>query len=329
MPNYLRTISKRLLTNFWLKAGSLIVAVIIWIGVSSQGRADKNFMNVPYELRNIPMNMEIVDRGISFVRITVRGPQNLIASLTPENIIVPIEIPDEVEEGEVRLTINPGNIQLPYQNQLSILQVTPTDIIIVLEDSISLSLPVKPMLQGSPAKGYELAGWEVTPVDADIRGPAQTLEQLTKILTEPIDVSGVNLTFNQRVGLEPSDKLVRVISPSRVTVTVKIQEKIIERTFPEFEVTVLLPDPDPGITIDQSVATITLKGPELVITSLQHQDISVLADCRNLPPGEHEIVLILANAPDQIESFVTDPPVITVTVPVFDPDDSPESSISK
>jgi YbbR-like protein len=329
MPNYLRSISGRLFKNFWLKLGSLAVAVIIWIGVSSQGRADRNFMTVPYELRNIPMNMEIVDRGISFVRVTVRGPQNLISSLTPENIIIPVEIPDDVEEGEVRLTINPGNIQLPYQNQLSILQVAPTEITVSLEDSISLRLPIQPMLRGSPAKGYELSGWEVTPVNADVRGPAQTLEQLTKINTEPIDVSGVNMTFNQRVGLEPSEKLVRVVSPSRVTVTVKIQEKIIERTFPEFEVTVLLPDPDPGITIDHTVATITLKGPELAITSLQQHDISVLADCRNLLSGNHKIGLVLANAPDQIESFVTDPSIVNVTVPEFEDDASSEQPVSK
>ncbi|MBN1354820.1 YbbR-like domain-containing protein [bacterium] len=315
MIDALHSLAKRLLSNFWLKLGSLILAVMIWIAVSSQGRTDKTFMHVPYELRNIPLNLEVVERGISFVQVTVRGPQNLLSSLTPENIIIPIEIPDEVNPGDISLTINPGAIQLPYKNQISILQVSPSDILIRLEETTLKTVSIQPLLKGIPAPGYELAGWEVTPEKAEIKGPEEILGAISRILTEPIDIASVNLTFNQRVRLEVPGNLVQITSPGRATVTVRIQEKIIERTFPEIEVTLLLPEPDPGIIIDPSITTITLKGPELVIATLQHKDVAVVADCRDLTPGMHEIPLSLANTPARISTFVTDPLAVTVTVP--------------
>jgi len=291
------------------------MALIIWISVSSQGRTDKTFLNIPYELRNIPLNMEIIDKGIGIVRISIRGPQNLISSLKSDDITIPIALPNDIEQGKVQLTINNNNVQTPFSNQLSILQVSPSNITVHLEELITDTRLINPFIKGSPIEGFKLTGWEIEPETVKIKGPANTLANLDKVMTEPIDITGVKYTFNQRVKLQSSNKFIHIVQPKHATVTIKIEEKIIERSFPEFEVTILAPDPDPGINLNPRVITITLKGPQSNISSLQPKDISVIADCQNLDPGTHEIILKLTGKSEQIHSYLIVPPKIKVIIP--------------
>jgi len=317
---FFNRIIRRVFANFWLKIGSLLLAIIIWTSVSNQGRTDKTFIGIPYELRNIPLNMEVTDRNIGIVQVAIRGPQNLISSLRAEDIIIPLELPNDVKQGEMHLKIHPSDVQTPYSNQLSILQVTPPDISIKLEKTMTAMRPIQPFIKGSPANGFELLDWLIEPPTVEIKGPYNSLTKLDKILTEPIDISGVNSTFKQRVRLESSSKFIHIVKPEHATISIRIKEKIIERTFPEFEITVLKPDPDPGITVYPNVITITIKGPLLGITSLQPKDIEVNVDCRNMTSGTHEIPLSIANQQAQLDSFNIDPPVVKVFVPTPNPE---------
>jgi len=315
IAKFLRITSQKLFSNFWWKLGALILAIVIWFTISSEGRADKTIVDIPYELRNLPLNLEIIDRGIGMVQITARGPQNLINSLKANDISVPVDMPDDVGPGDVKLLLTQNNVQTQYPNQITILQISPPEINIKLEETATKTVRIIPFVKGNPADGFELGTREVLPSNAEIIGPISMIESLGKIYTNQIDVEGVDRTFNERVELNPTDQLIRIVSPIRVTVTIEVNEKIIERTFPEFTVSVVTSEQDPGIEFDPGVVTLTMKGPQVVITTLQASDLEIIADLRELPPGSHEIPFVLKNPPERIISFVTDPESLTVIIP--------------
>ncbi len=315
----IKLIKRKLFANFWIKVGSLLVAIIIWVSVSTQGRADKTFINIPYDLENIPLNLEVVDRGIGVLQITVRGPQNLIPLLSPENISIPLELPDDISAGIVTLNVKPENIRTPYQNQISILQVTPETISITLENTISKTVLIQPFITGSPAQGYELGQRAVTPERADVQGPESVITDLDHVITEPIDITGATMTFNDRVDVKSSNKLVRIVKPKRVTVRLEIKEKIIERSFPEFVIKALLPKPDPGIVLQPEVISLTVVGTQRAVSALNSQQLQLVVDCRLLAPGKHLIPLKMSQLPPGISSFSADPDSIEVIVPEMEP----------
>jgi hypothetical protein len=321
-------IFRHLFANIWLKLGSLAVAIIIWYSLTSQGYADKTYVNVPYEFRNIPFNYEVIDRGVGYVSVTARGPQNLIVYLKSENLTIPIYLPDDISAGEFTFPIKPSDVHTPYPNQITILQVLPSETTIRLDTIGSKKVKIQPFLRGSTATGFDIESWTVDPDEAEIRGPVSQLEDLDKIFTEPIDISGVSMNFNERVEILPQENFIHVVEPLRVTVRIEIKEKIIDQSFPEFELTVLKPDSDPGITIKPNVVTVNISGPYRILKNLQPQDFRVIADCRELEPGTYNIPLILVQAPAEIVSHSIDPPAVEVIVPAFPEQEkpSPESS---
>ena len=319
MKQILLVLKIKFLSNFGIKILSLIVAIVIWISLASQGWADKTFIDIPYEIRNLPINLDVVDRGAGSIKVTARGPQNLISAMKPDSFSVPVILPDDVGSGVIAVDINTETIKTAYSNQITIMQVSPPSVTIKLEEVVTKTVRIIPYLKGTLASGFELGTIETQPQMAEIKGPNSLIEVTDRILTEPIDVTGVNITFNERVDLKSSDKLMRIVDPLRTTVTVEVKEKIIERTFPEFEINVLKSDPDPGISVDPSVATLTLKGPQRIITSLQTSDLDLVADCRELQAGNFEIPLVMNNQPSGIISYITDPPGVIAVVPTFQP----------
>ncbi len=311
----IRRFSLALVTNFWLKIGSFIVAVIIWFSINSQGRTDKTFLSIPYEVRNIPLNLEITERDVEVVKITLRGPQNLLSSLKPESISVVLSLPDTAEPGVIQLDVSRNNITAPYINQFSVLQILPETISFRLEKTITKTVSIKPFLRGSPSPDYELGTWEAIPPEAQIMGPTSIIEQLDTVLTEPIDINGVNMRFNERVELMPQNHLVRVVYPQRVTVVIEIKEKIIERSFTELEFKLISSNSETQISVSPPITTLFISGPQRILNQLQNSDIDIIADCRDLPPGEHVVPLILASQPNGIISFTLDPASVEVMIP--------------
>ena len=120
ITRFFGNVYRRTVHNFWWKLGSLTVAIVIWSVISVHGYPDKTLVNIPYELRNLPLALEVVDRGIGVLQVTAKGPQNLIAILKPENISIPIDIPDNVNPGEVKLPLSREDVITPYPNQISI-----------------------------------------------------------------------------------------------------------------------------------------------------------------------------------------------------------------
>ncbi len=318
-----RSLARRIFANFWLKIASLAVTVVIWISVTGQERTDKTFMNIPYEIRNIPLNMAVTERGEGFVRVTIRGPQNLITTLKPENISVVANLPDSVTEGEIRMELTHSNVSTPYSNQLSILQIGPGEITIKLQKTTTRMVAIKPFIRGAPAEYHELGPWEVIPPNVQIKGPVDTLDRIDSILTDPIEISGVTMTFNERVGLQPNDNQVRVVSPQRVTVKIAIREKMLERSFPEFLFSILQPHPDAELTASPSVVTLILSGPQRIVGTLQPHEVEVVADCTHLEPGSHMVPLLLESSFSEQLNFSTDPAAVEVHVPTPKPEPTP------
>lgn len=311
-------------TNLGLKIGSLVLALILWITITGQGTADRILRDIPYQIRSIPEDMVLTDKGIGMVSLRLRGPKSMIPTLKPEDCSVVLRLPEGTVEGETELEISHSNVMIPYSNQMSILQITPSVVRLTLDRIITKSVRIQPMLRGSTNPDFQLGQWRVTPPEAVLKGPRSILESVDTVFTEPIDISDQTLSFNERVSLRPGSPLVTVERPAKVSARIEILERMTERSFPEFEITVVPDVRDSGLMVSPLVVTLTISGPASALNRLKPTDIQLVADCSGLSPGEHSVKPVLVSNLEKIVSVVLDPETVQVTIP--EPEATPEPS---
>ena len=71
-------------------------------------------------------------------------------------------------------------------------------------DRTTRTLPVSPVITGTPAAGFEIASVSVTPLTVTVEGDADQLAALERADTEAVSASGASSDFSRVVGLRPA-----------------------------------------------------------------------------------------------------------------------------
>jgi len=100
----------------------------------------------------------------------------------------------------------------------------------VFENRKSRTVPVRPVITGSPAAGFEVASIIVEPTAVTIEGGAEQLSELAEADTDPVSVTGASSTVNMTVGLDLPTGLV-ALGDDSIHVTVTLRPVTSTRTF--------------------------------------------------------------------------------------------------
>lgn len=194
--------------------------------------------------------------------------------------------------------------------QLSTEEVTVTVPIEEVENVADKAINVD--WSGEPATGYRLLNVTVEPSSVLVSGPPALLQDIRVINTEPIDISGLNASFTQRVTLVLPDGIQREeVQPVVVEFDIEpiLTTSVVRRT-PEVRALA------EGLTatLEPEQVTVFLFGPLPVLDSIIETDVSVTVDLLDLDVGTHSvepIVTVLANGVE-VRSF--QPEFVTVTI---------------
>ncbi|MBI3750496.1 MAG: hypothetical protein HY263_02410, partial [Chloroflexi bacterium] len=127
---------------------------------------------------SVPTGFELGDPVLGQTTATVRGPQSTV---------------DRVQEVLARIQIQPSGIDVNQvvvlvpvdanQDELSPVDVTPTSVqvkIAVFTDRRTKTLPVNPVVAGTPAAGFEVASIVVDPIVVSVQGDANDLAAIDR-----------------------------------------------------------------------------------------------------------------------------------------------------
>ena len=73
--------------------------------------------------------------------------------------------------------------------------------ITIAQQEVTVALPILPQMQGSVADGYRIVAVTTDPAAVGVSGPLTLLQALSYLMTEPIDVSGLNGDLTRTVRL--------------------------------------------------------------------------------------------------------------------------------
>ncbi len=182
------------------------------------------------------------------------------------------------------------------------LQITPAEVTVTVDvqprpDVTELS--VVPKLIGEVPTGYFRRNYSWDPKTVVVRGDRVIVDAMNGIIsTDPIDLTGKNATFTQKVKLTLPIG-VTLPDPVEITVTVEIAPVIGSRQFDSIPVQTQGLDPaDFTITVQPERVSVIVSGPQPLLDALDASEISVIAPLGGLSAGKTSVTLQASvNAP--------------------------------
>ncbi len=204
-------------TNPWVKLGSLLVAVGLWaFALSGATRTGLFPGSIPLQLNNVPDQIAAT-ANIDTVRVRIAADQAIWRQLSLSSFVATADLSGRV----AGVTEVPVQLQLLIPN-VQVVEIQPKTVVIQLEPLVSKAKSIQVRTQGEPAAGFFASEATADPTTVSVRGPGSQIDRLDHV-TAVIDVAGANLDRDESVKVQAIDGSGRPIqglsfSPTKVHV---------------------------------------------------------------------------------------------------------------
>jgi YbbR domain-containing protein len=167
---------------------ALLIAYMLWYSLGGQRRertAVRGF-KAPLTLVNLPRDLVITTSVPDTVAVQLRGPLNVTGDPSmPLEVLLDLS---DARSGVHTYPIIEGDIQT--HPEVTVVSVDPAAITLELERLETITLPVRPTVEGTPAPGFAISEVRVAPAQLAIQGPGSLLTALEDVETSPVSVEG-------------------------------------------------------------------------------------------------------------------------------------------
>ena len=214
--------------NLTTKILAVVLAAILWLYVmNEQNPPLESSFTVPLQVRNSQAGFVVADLPPT-VRVKLRGPRSIIASVTTKDIVCDIDLKG-LTEGKHNV-----NITTYIPPSLELLEVYPDKAPIRVDAIVSRILPVEVRFTGVTPAGSKVTKTTITPEQVRLTGPRPNVNSVEKVITAVdmtdktapfqivIDPVPINLTGKEVDGL--------AVSPDKVSAAVEVTPDISRKT---------------------------------------------------------------------------------------------------
>ena len=192
-------------------------------------RLDEAQVRVAVDNGEVPAGLEISTPQLSVSSVTASGPESLLHRVDRALATVRIDQSGIDCCGQVDLV--PVDID---GRRVESVELNPSTVRVQIDVSTvetSRTVPIRPLLTGAPAAGFEVGTVSADPSVVTLRGAPEVLAAIGEVLTQPISLSGSNTTLHATGSLVIPDGA-RLADPADAepSIVVEIRETIATRT---------------------------------------------------------------------------------------------------
>ena len=203
-----------------LRLLALAMSVALWLAISVEDRESRTQRAVTASVTYDSPPDAVLIEPRQELQVVLSGPASQIAALDPRQVSVRVDL-SGAAPGRHTLSLGPGEVSLPAN--LRVESVTPNQITVEVDRRAEKQVRVEPVFTGEPAAGAQLGKVTMVPQVVVVEGPASRLERIDHLETQPIDLDGHALSFEETVGVVSPDPLVQIQQPARVKVRVPLK----------------------------------------------------------------------------------------------------------
>ncbi len=201
-----------------LKLMSVLLSALLWLAVAGDQVVERA-LPIPIEFTNLSSDVEMAEEPPTTVRVRVRGSSGVLSRLATGDLVAIVDL-REARPGQRLVHLAGPIVQAPFG--VDVVQVTPSNLSMTFEASVSKVVPIAPSLEGLPAAGSAIGAVTVEPASVVVVGPASVVDGTTEAVTESVPVAGATAAVTATVDVGVADPRARLRSPQRARVTVAI-----------------------------------------------------------------------------------------------------------
>lgn len=304
-------VPEKLPKNLILKLVSLFFAVFLWYFVVGEDKVDTTIY-VALEITNLPQDLVISNQFRKQIEVTVNGPRGLVRNISSQHITRPVNLA-KAQPGSYVIKNTPESIKITKGVQIQ--NIRPANITLTIDRLLAKELPIKPVLKGQPATGYEVDAFIANPPTLGLTAPASILEKDVFLLTKPIDITGRKADFTTQIHLDIREQISELIGEPVISVNVLIKEKQVTREFKGIPVEFNHEAKRTIYRLDHHQVDIKTELPyNLAGKDAQNFLFKAVLDADNLPPGRHELPVRIISTPPYITIKEIIPDLIQIDI---------------
>ncbi|MFT5694754.1 MAG: YbbR domain-containing protein [Myxococcota bacterium] len=214
---------------------ALTIAIILWAlahGASSIERAH----DVPIELEGMSDDLVVTEQTPMHINVRIMGSQAALRNVDTVKLRYPIDVAGS-KPGDADFEVDVSNFSLPRGAR--IVSRSPSRIFIHFEPRGRKAVGIRVDTLGELPEGYVLERVEVLPSHVWLTGARGHVLRLREVVTEPIDLSGLNAKVEREVSLLLGAGTVRMEKQESVKVVLHIAPEPIEEEDTALDVDVL------------------------------------------------------------------------------------------
>jgi YbbR domain-containing protein len=240
----------------------------------------------------VPAGLEIGTSTVSAQEVTATGPESLLQRV--DRAVARVHIDQSGIDVHNQVELVPVDIDGRLVPSVELTPLAVNVDIDVRTVETSKTVPVRPVLSGAPATGFEVGEVTVNPAAVTLRGAPDVLSGITEVLTSPISLANARAQVTVTAVLVlPTGTRLSDTSASRPTVVIKISEEIGTRTF--LVGLLCTGQPSGSACLPQlSQVAVTLRGTVNALAALDPATLSVVLDATGLAPGSHVVTATLS-----------------------------------
>lgn len=288
MIQFRHFIRRLIVENYLLKAGSFLLALILWFYVQNQGKIEKSVdlqvKQDSFVVAPDTKDVKLFKVSTDVINVRMKGLPSAMVNVE-KHARLSIELPREFADlgRESIFELRNGNIQdIPLGAE--ILSISPGSITAMLDYVMEKEVDVEiNLIGGHPLEGYVVASQSVEPKQVRIIGPRSIVKNQSKILTELTYIGKNKVTYTQRTALILPSKEV-ICSPVFVNITFDIQEIVETKDYDRLPIRVkTIRGSDTMAEIDPQFLTVTVEGTHNDLKTLTPDKVKVVLDVQELP----------------------------------------------
>ncbi len=305
----------RLSQNLGIKLLALSLALVVYVHVVTEQDQERH-LRVPLRVTGLPRNLVLVDPPPATVEINAHAKKKQLWLLRFSESRRPRMTVDlsEVHPGKVQRMLSPADVSEPSGNAIAVNEIlSPRMVTFVVDTLVTRAVPVRVAMTGDLPPLVALAA-PVRPEPDAVRatGPRATVDSMPELTTEPLRLEEVHDTgrFPLRiVGDRPGVRL----DPAAVEVPVSVLH-LSRRTYAR--VMVRLRGLGRGLSgrVDPDTASITVRGPQTAVDSLDGGGFDVFLDAQGLVPGRYLLSPDVNLHAPELRPLSVDPPRFRVEI---------------
>lgn len=275
-----------------VKVGSLIDGLTVLSYTRHQvsvtlDQVDTKTVPVVVDRGTVPQGFEISTPVATPAQAQVSGPRSRVSQVVRAMARVTIE----ASGLDVSRQVDLEPVDLSGQ-RVDGIEVSPRQAsvsIAVRAVETSKTVPVRPVLQGTPATGYVVGVLSVDPPVVTVRGAPATLSGVTGVDTQPISVTGAarQLVATARLVVPKGTRLADG-APATVQISVPVTAATGTRTILVGLICRGAPSGSACLPLLDQIA-VTLSGTQTALAALRGAAITPILDVTGLPPGQQNV----------------------------------------